>query len=287
MANPEHLKILKQGIEVWNNAIEQRFLINPDLSSANLIAEDLSNAALVAANLRGADLSNANLTSANLIGADLSYANLRRTNLSDAVLFDANLTYAKLIGAKLNGAILISANCTGVNLSNAELRGAALSSTVLVNANLTNVKDLAFCKHSGPSYLDYHTLTRSGTLPVNFLRACGLSDEFIELLPSLFSHPIQYYSCFISYATRDQEFADRLYADLQNNGVRCWCAPYDIQGGKKIHEQIHEAIRNNERLLLILSEASMDSEWVKTEITNASTERDQGKPSRALPDCPG
>ena len=48
----------------------------------------------------------------------------------------------------------------------------------------------------------------------------------------------------------------RLYADLQNSGVRCWFAPHDIQGGKKIHEQLEEAIRGYDRLLLILSEFS-------------------------------
>src|ERR1039457_5720723 len=77
------------------------------------------------------------------------------------------------------------------------------------------------------------------------------------------------HSCFISYSTNDQEFADRLYADLQNKGVRCWFAPHDIRGGKKIHEQIDQAIRIYDRLLLILSEHSMRSEWVKTEIAPA------------------
>jgi TIR domain len=51
--------------------------------------------------------------------------------------------------------------------------------------------------------------------------------------------------------------------------VRCWFAPHDIQGGKKIHEQIDEAIHKCEKLLLILSEASMNSDWVKTEISKA------------------
>jgi hypothetical protein len=81
--------------------------------------------------------------------------------------------------------------------------------------------------------------------------------------------PIEFYSCFISYSTKDQEFAERLYNDLQGNGVRCWFAPHDIQGGRKIHEQIDEAIRLHDRLLLILSEDSMKSEWVKTEIAKA------------------
>jgi len=72
-----------------------------------------------------------------------------------------------------------------------------------------------------------------------------------------------------AYSTKDQEFADRLHTDLQKNGVRCWFASHEVQGGKKLHEQIDEAISVYDRLLLILSEHSMASEWVKTEIAKA------------------
>jgi hypothetical protein len=60
-----------------------------------------------------------------------------------------------------------------------------------------------------------------------------------------------------------------LYADLQAKGVRCWFSPHHIAAGRKLHEQIDEAIRLHERLLLILSPASIASEWVKTEIAKA------------------
>ncbi len=60
-----------------------------------------------------------------------------------------------------------------------------------------------------------------------------------------------------------------MHADLQAKGVRCWFAPEDIAGGKKLHEQIDEAIRFHDRLLLILSSASMASKWVRTEIAKA------------------
>lgn len=79
----------------------------------------------------------------------------------------------------------------------------------------------------------------------------------------------QFCSCFISHFTQDEEFADQLYADLKQNGVGCWFAPHDIQGGKRIHEQIEDAIRDFDRFLLILSDASMCSPWVTTEIANA------------------
>jgi GAF domain-containing protein len=77
------------------------------------------------------------------------------------------------------------------------------------------------------------------------------------------------YSCFLSYSSRDQAFATRLHADLRNDGVLCWFAPKDVRAGKKLHVQIDEAIRGSDRLLLILSEDSMNSEWVRTEISHA------------------
>jgi hypothetical protein len=33
-------------------------------------------------------------------------------------------------------------------------------------------------------------------------------------MPSLTNQAIQYYSCFISYSSRDQDFGDRIHADL-------------------------------------------------------------------------
>jgi hypothetical protein len=51
-----------------------------------------------------------------------------------------------------------------------------------------------------------------------------------------------------------------------------------MQAGKKVHEQIDEAIRLYDRLLLIISDESMRSSWVKTEIANArQKERTTGR----------
>jgi len=102
-------------------------------------------------------------------------------------------------------------------------------------------------------------------------------DEFIAYIGSMVGRPIEFYSCFISYSTRDQEFAERLHADLQAKGVRCWFAPHDIKSGRKIHEQIDDAIRLHDKLLLILSEHSMSSNWVKTEIAKARKREKEDK----------
>jgi hypothetical protein len=106
--------------------------------------------------------------------------------------------------------------------------------------------------------------------------------EPVPSLPGL-ERKQEFYSCFISYSTKDQDFADRLYADLQAKGVRCWFAPHDIQGGRKLHEQIDEAILVYDKLLLILSEASLNSNWVKTEIANARVREEQQKREMLFP----
>ena len=122
-----------------------------------------------------------------------------------------------------------------------------------------------------------------GKIPESFLRGGGVPENFITYMRSLTGAAFDFYSCFISYCTTDQEFADRLHADLQAAGVRCWFAPHDIQGGRKIHEQIDEAIRVYDKLLLILSDASMNSNWVKTEIANARAKEKQQKRQMLFP----
>jgi hypothetical protein len=121
--------------------------------------------------------------------------------------------------------------------------------------------------HDGPSSVDYRTLQKSGPLPLAFLRGVGLPDNFIEYLPSLLNQAIQHYSCFISYSSKDDEFAHRLHADLQNSGVRCWFAPHDLPIGDKIRDALDAAIRLRDKVVLILSEHSIKSDWVEDEVT--------------------
>jgi hypothetical protein len=149
--------------------------------------------------------------------------------------------------------------------------------------DLRDAKGLADCDFMGPCVLDFRAIQQSGMLPEPFLRGCGLPDSLIDYLPSLLNEPIQFYSCFISHSTSDQPFAERLHADLKASAVRCYFAPHDIQGGRKIHEQIDEAIRVYDKLLLILSDASMNSNWVKTEIANARGREDRQKRQMLFP----
>lgn len=67
-----------------------------------------------------------------------------------------------------------------------------------------------------------------GPIREHFLRGVGFPDSVIEYYDALYTHPIQFDTCFISYHhTTDHIFAKRLYNDLQRRGVRCWLAPHD------------------------------------------------------------
>ena len=284
MANREHLEILKQGVEQWNEWRAEHPGVRPSLSGADLARADLIRAHLSltdldGANLREADLRQAifrraGLTWTNLSGADLSGADLRSANFGGANLSGADLRRTNLIGANL-----YFANLSAVNLDGANLNLARTGGTRFDDVDLSVVTGLETMKHLGPSTIGIDTVYKSrGKIPEAFLRGCGVPDGFIAYIGSMVGRTIEFYSCFISYSTKDQEFAERLHADLQAKGVRCWFAPEEMKAGRKLHEQIDEAIRLHDKLLLILSEHSMNSSWVKTEIANArEREKKEGK----------
>jgi TIR domain len=87
------------------------------------------------------------------------------------------------------------------------------------------------------------TRTRYPDRLAEFPRGVGLPDFFIEYAASLVDRPIEYYSVFISYSSKDEVFAQRLYVDLQAARVRWWFVPEDLTIGEKIRPGIDGSIR--------------------------------------------
>jgi hypothetical protein len=272
MANEEQVKILRQGSEAWNEWVK-KFKGHIDLSYADLSRANLTETHLGGVILKFANLSDSTFTISDFMGADLSKANLTRTDLRGV----------DLRGANLNGALLLETN----------FEGARFAETNIVNVDLSRSKGLEEIRHYFSSHIGTNTIQLSkGRIPVIFLRKCGLGDLDIEYAklanPGLdpqqiteitykihqlcIGGGIQYYSCFISYNSKDQEFAQRLHDDLQNNGVRCWFAPEDLKIGDQIRPTIDRQIRVRDKLLVILSENSLQSEWVGDEVEGAIEE---------------
>ncbi len=263
MANPEHLAILRQGVDVWNewNTKYHPNKVKPDLSGANLAHENLRDIILSDVDLSNADLSEASLINATLVRTNFTRANLVKTELDGADFHQATLWQANLKGAFLSGS---SFNYT--DLEEANFTYATVDQTVFGDVDLRNVKGLKSIRHQGPSLISTTALVRSGgNIPEVFLRKAGVPDSIIEYSHSLLTNPIEYYSCFISYSSKDQDFADRLYADLQDKGVRCWFAPHDLKIGDRFADRIEQSIRIYDKLLIILSKNSVRSIWVEDE----------------------
>jgi hypothetical protein len=280
MDRDEAIRLLKGGWEAtreWNRRREEdEKILQVDLRYAELGGAYLNDADLTNIDLRGADLRDARLQGAVLDGAFLG-----GVNLTNSDLFGADLSDADLSGADLSGAYLGGVNLSGADLSGADFTFATCSFTKIVRVDLSRVKGLEWIKHEAPSTVDVDTLVLSrGRIPEAFLRGCGVPETLIAYLPSIIGgmEPIQFYSCFISYSTKDQDFAERLYSRLRDKGLRVWFAPEDIQGGKMIHDQLERAIQVHDRLLLVLSEHSIHSKWVETEIVRAhETEKREGR----------
>jgi len=210
VANDEHVAILKQGVEVWNQWRNDYPYLTPDLSNANFSGINLTNANFNNSNLENiflrntilnyVDFTNANLIQADLrhtylVKADLCGSTLNRAYLTRAYVKDAVLIYTNLATCDLTKVDFIDSNLAGANFTDANLMDAnlintifedvkfentLLSRTVFSGINLSNTLGLSSCKHYGPCFVDNQTLKLSGELPEIFLKGIGLADWEIE-----------------------------------------------------------------------------------------------------------
>ncbi|MHC5860963.1 pentapeptide repeat-containing protein [Nostoc sp.] len=188
MANEEHLAILRQGVQVWNEwrlkntevvpdftdiNLSGAFLIGIDFSNSNLSRANLSHAVLVYANLsaaifRKSNLSNINLSRANLEGADLDNA-----NLDDAFLQNAYLKRVNFSGASLKNSILKKSVISNAIFRGADLTLADLSETEICNANFAGLEisgNIVNCNLSGTN-LTMANLSEAYLYGSNFFKA--------------------------------------------------------------------------------------------------------------------
>jgi len=132
VANEEHLAILKQGVEAWNEWKKENPDVKPDLSKTDFSEANFNEIDLSGANLSGANLSETALNDASLVGTDFTEA-----DLSGAAFMSANLVSSTLRRANLLRAVLLSADISKANLSEANLTEAILPGADLFEADLT------------------------------------------------------------------------------------------------------------------------------------------------------
>jgi hypothetical protein len=244
MANEEQVKRLFTGAEAWN-----KWRFDDPLIRVNLIKADLKDLDLSGFNLRGAFLQGSNL-----FGSDLIETDLREAWLEDTLL-----------------------------------AGSRMGNTIFGDTDLSKTIGLEDVEHLFPSPIDNKTLQRSkGKIPLRFLQECGLSDWEIESAklyqPGLSSkvindivyrlydlranQAIQINPLFISYSHKDNTFVDSIEKKLSEKGIRFWRDVNDATSGR-LEKVVDRAMRKNPTVLLVLSENSVQSDWVEHETRSA------------------
>lgn len=71
---------------------------------------------------------------------------------------------------------------------------------------------------------------------------------------------------FISYSHADKAFVDKLASKLVENDAHVWVDTWELNVGDSILNRVQEAIQDSSALLIVLSKASVASEWCKKEL---------------------
>jgi hypothetical protein len=71
---------------------------------------------------------------------------------------------------------------------------------------------------------------------------------------------------FISYSHQNADFVDRLALQLVQHRVNVWMDRWELHVGDSLLTKVQEAITGASALLVVLSQASVASEWVSKEI---------------------
>jgi uncharacterized protein YjbI with pentapeptide repeats len=266
MANPEHVAKLKEGRRAWNEW-RKTSGEKPDLSGVELDGDSLDDY-----DLHSADFSGARLDSVSFQRANCGDASFERANLW-GVTFLAALERCNFRHSDISFAVFHSCR-----LDESDFTGAGFVFNTFANLSLRDVRGLDAVRNSRNNSIGIDTFFKSGGLSESFLRESGVPEEFIQYASSLVGKAIEYYSCFLSYSSKDDDFARRLYNDLQGKKISTWWAPEDLKIGDRFRSRIDESIRIHDKVVLILSANSVTSDWVETEVESAlERERKEGK----------
>jgi len=90
-------------------------------------------------------------------------------------------------------------------------------------------------------------------------------------------------SVFISYSSEDASFARFLSKALGDRSMKVWLDERELNVGDSLTRRIGDALNSNDFMIVVLSPASVRSEWVKHELAEAMTREIKQKRVVVLP----
>lgn len=102
----------------------------------------------------------------------------------------------------------------------------------------------------------------------------GPMDRFASGMGEVYGDKAE--QVFISHATEDTQFAHRLADDFQRLGVQVWVAPESIRPGEGWVEAIERGLAESSHMVVVLTPAALESEWVRKETDVAIAQECKG-----------
>ena len=307
MNSNQYLKIIKEGVTAWNNWRNNNPNIIPKLDGLDLSQMELKyidiwhiepatilSAGSVSWDLIGIDFSNCSLKNvkfnkSDLASADFSNSDITGADFSEAQISEANFENSKLLKTKFEGASISKVNFSNLDLSEVSFQGAQSKGDNNFNNCILDKADFF------NSSITIHEIKVASSFKGTIFSRNKLEVPKLVQFRRLFFHQIGeethkkmvtemdlyneesgvYHSCFISYSSKDEIFVEKLHSDLVSRRVKCFFAPKDISIGDKIRPTIYEAIKNHSKLLLVISAASIESNWVENEVESAFEEENR------------
>jgi hypothetical protein len=222
-------------------------------------------------------------------GADLSGSTFEDLSLSDVAVHDGSVT---LHGSQITGTVRLMVTLQREpqpmgrewDLSGTDIRRLVVSAGDWRDPNHTgpalwNRVPSLYLRGATVGGLEFHNVHLSGALDLQGLRLGSRLLSNSTFTKVIGGWPVQtpYYTCFLSYSTSDAEFARRLHAELGLLGIDCWFDEEHLGTGQELRQRVYDAILQRDKLLLVLSEHSMASNWVKFEVEACIELEDQHK----------
>ena len=162
--------------------------------------------------------------------------------------------------------------------TNAYLSECIYHTTIFVHVDLSTAHGLGSANHNGPApSVSTRSFDRRARSPKSSSAgaACPNTSSRDQRALAGSIEPIQFYSCFISYSTADQEFASRLNKDFEAAGIRCWKWDHDARIRSKPPGRDRPSDSHEREACTNREESSLKSPAVNREIERAIVQEDE------------
>ncbi|HIJ66216.1 MAG TPA: toll/interleukin-1 receptor domain-containing protein [Candidatus Hydrogenedentes bacterium] len=127
----------------------------------------------------------------------------------------------------------------------------------LIKAGIRNEKHLPWLQEQNTRIFNMCPITAR-----MIRRYIGFKDDVLRAQPTTFT-------LFISHSSKDSAFVDKLCLSLGKAGITHFRSPDSMKPGDDVLETLFRAIGESNKLLVVVSENSLDSWWVRNEVNEA------------------